>query len=90
MENQTIKLWAFYYCPMIYESASYIESYHRTKKGALKAMKEHKAKERLQWVEDQSYHKKWCKEEGFKYRPSSKFGQFESWHVRRFELIVLD
>ena len=89
MENNILKLWAFYYNPMIHESASYIVSYHRTKKGATLAMNLHKQQEKEEWQEMNDHHKKWCEEEGVKYRQISKFGSFEDWFVKRLELNIL-
>jgi len=80
MENETIKLWAFYYNPMTEESASYIESYHRTEEGAIAAMNKHKAQEKSEW--DECY-----KHED--YIPF-EFGRFQDWYVREFELIIED
>jgi len=90
MKLGVIKLWAFWYNPMIHESASYIKSYHKTKKGALKAKNEHMALAKIEWDESNEYHKKWCDENGFKYRPISKFGSFESWYVAKFDLDIKD
>lgn len=87
-KQETIKLWAFWYNHMTEESSSYIESYHRTKKGALEAMKIHRAKEKEEWIENDEAHKVWCKEHGFKYRPIIKFGRFQSWFVGRFDLVI--
>jgi len=79
MEKE-IKLWAFYYNPMHYESASYIVSYHRTKKGATEAMNAHKAKEKKEF--DRIYDDK----KGWK----PKFGAYESWYVQKFTLKIDD
>lgn len=77
MENNEIKLWAFYYCPMTQESASYIESYHRTEAGARKAMNEHKLAELAEWNE--------C------YKGENEpfpFGKFQDWYVNEFTLKI--
>lgn len=78
MENTKIKLWVFYYNPMIYESAAIKVSYHKTKKGATDAMKAHKLEERKQ------FDKMYKNETGWK----PKFGSFESWFVDKFELEI--
>lgn len=78
MKEDEINLWAFYYNPCHWESASYIESYHRTKKGALQAMREHKAKEK------QDFDRMYKNEKGWK----PKFGAYESWFVQRFTLKI--
>lgn len=80
MENQTIKLWAFYYNQMTYESSSEIVSYHRTHKGANEAMRKHKGEARKEFDEMYSNKKEW----------KPKFGAFEAWYVQKFELVVLD
>lgn len=87
-ELQKIKLWAFWYNPMTYESASYIESYHRTKKGALEAMKKHRAIQKEEWVKQDEWYRNDCKKSGHKYSQISKFGAHESWFVGRFDLTI--
>lgn len=87
---EEIQLWAFWYNPMIHESASYIVSYHKTKKGALSAMKSHKEDARKEWEESENFLKKWCEKEGIKYRPIIKFGVHESWEVEKFTLVIED
>ena len=82
MKTESLKLWAFYYNPMIHESASYIVSYHRTKAGAIKAMNAHKAEEK------KDFDRMTSREENKLYK--LKFGLFEEWSVHRFELIISD
>ena len=77
MNEDEIKLWAFYYNPMKEESASYIESYHRTEEGAIKAMEKHKQKEKIEYN----------KTRYGKLNPS-RFGQFEMWYVGPFTLKI--
>lgn len=79
MENQIIKLWAFYYNPMVWESASMILSYHRTKKGALSAMKKHKDSEKKDFDEMIQRNPEF----------NFKFGAHESWSVHKLELEIL-
>lgn len=77
MEKQEIKLWAFYYNPMIWESSAEIVSYHRTEAGSTKAMELHKSKEREEF--DRVY-----SDRGWK----PTFGQHEYWCVREFLLKI--
>lgn len=79
MENQKIKLWAFYYNHMTWESSSEIISYHKTKQGANEAMNAHKAEAKKEF--DRMYKD----EKGWK----PKFGAFEAWYVSEFELEIL-
>lgn len=80
MEKQIIKLWVFWYNGMVYESSSYPMSYHRTKKGAIAAMKAHKDAERKEFDRMYANEKEW----------KPKFGEFEHWSVNKFELIIED
>lgn len=77
--DKPLKLWAFYYNPMIYESVAQIISYHKTKKGATEAMRNHKAEEKKEF--DRMY------KNTIGWKP--KFGAFESWFVSKFELNIL-
>jgi len=88
MENMKLKLWIFWYNSMTYESSSFPMSYHKTKKGAIQAMKAHKEKEYQDHLRGQERDKKWSLSNGFKYHPQ-KFGSFQSWSVYKFELEIL-
>jgi len=78
MNKETIKLWAFYYNHMTYESSSEIVSYHRTKKGATEAMQKHKGEAKKEFDEMYSNEKEW----------KPKFGAFEAWYVQKFDLEI--
>lgn len=86
--SEKLNLWVFWYNGMTEESSSFPMSYHKTKKGALEAMKAHKEKEYKEYLSHEDWHKKWCEERDFKYR-KSKFGSFQSWRVDKFELEIL-
>ena len=77
MEKEFIELWAFYYNPMTYESASYVVSYHKTEKGAVLAMNEHKLEA-----------KKEFKNSVYGKMNPKRFGAFESWYVKQFDLEI--
>ena len=90
MENQIIKLWAFYHNEMVHESVSSIISYHRTKKGAESAMKIHKSEAKQKWIDRDARMKKRAEEKGEKHFGCSKFGSFEAWYVQKFNLTIKD
>ena len=72
MEN---KIYAFLYCPNIYESAWATMSLHYSKEGAEKAMEEHKQKELEEW--NQLYDED---------EVDFKFGECEDWKVEKIKI----
>jgi len=73
-----MKLYGFFYCPCIYESAPGLMSLHKSKDGAEKAMKAHKAKEKIMWA------RIYDDEEERKEFP---FGSHERWDVQEVEVL---
>jgi len=88
--EKTINLWVFWYNAMIHESSSFPVSYHRTKQGAIKAMKSHKSQACIEHNKNNERHKVWCKDNSVKYKPISRFGAFEHWSVEKFNLLIED
>lgn len=68
-------VYEFLYCPCIYESGWVTMSIHRTKKGAYKAMKEHKLKEYEEFVNNMN--NPWM----LKSDKGRKFGKGVSWRI---------
>ncbi len=70
-----MKVFAFRHSDCIHESAMGTISLHRTKEGAIKAMKKHKVKEKKEW------------EEMYKgEEPAFTFGYMEAWDVKETEI----
>lgn len=89
MNNEKLNLWVFCYCSCIHESSSFPMSYHKTKKGAIDAMKAHKQIKINEHLEQLKFEDEWSKESGYKPSKKRKFGQHESWSVEKFELEIL-
>lgn len=70
-------LYAFRYCPCIYESGWTTVSLHYSKEGAEKAMNEHKNKELMQWNEMFEHDN----------NISFKFGDSEDWDIQEVEVL---
>lgn len=75
-----IEIYAFMYCPCIFESAFTPMSVHKTKQGAYKAMREYLEEKYSEWFDmrtmygkDKQYH-------------TSKFGEHEHWGIKSIEL----
>lgn len=88
MENNKLNLWVFWYNSCVWESSSFPMSYHRTRKGAVEAMKTHKAMAKKEHDENNSRMKEYDAMAGHKHFPL-KFGVHESWMVKEFELEIL-
>lgn len=73
-----MKIYEFVYNPCIHESAPVTISVHRTKEGALKAMRKHKNAERRKFNEIYAV----------KNPNKTKFGQQQHWSI--FESVLLD
>lgn len=73
-------IYEFLYCSSIYESTYASVSLHRTKEGAEKAMKKHKAKERKKW-------NKLYKNEPEFIKETLKFGQYQDWTIGEQKLL---
>ena len=72
-------IYEFLYCPCIHESAYASVSLHRTKEGAEKAMKKHKASEL------KKFNKLYKNDPELK--KLMKFGQHEDWSIGEQELL---
>lgn len=68
-------IYEFRYNDCIHESASATISIHRTYKGAIKAMKDHKHQAKIEWIRLYQKHK-----------PPFKFGYMGSWKVVKSNL----
>lgn len=74
------KVYAFEYCPNIYESSYGTISLHRTRKGAEIALEFHRNTAKKEYDE---YYKSICKDlPNYPY----EFGQFENWRVVEIEI----
>ena len=78
MKKMTV--WEFLYCSCTEESASCTMSLHRTKSGAEKAMKKHKAEEKKK-------HNDMYKRLKVPKSIRIKFGQFKSWSIVETEVL---
>lgn len=76
--NKKVKeyIWAFMYCPCIYESAHATVSLHKTEKGAQMAMEFHKAAELKEWEDLYKDNNPF----------NSVFGESERWSVEQIEI----
>jgi len=71
----------------IHESSMGMISIHKTKKGAIKAMKVHKAKEKKEWDEREKRREKKDEEYEKYYKTYYFFGQHEHWDVIEIEVL---
>ena len=75
-KNKTMKVYAFMYNPMTEESCYGVVSLHKTKEGAKKAARKHKAKQKRMY------------EVNSKGRtPILPFGKFEHWFVQEYKIL---
>ena len=77
MKNNFI--WAFNYCPCIHESGWITISLHRTKKGAKKAMCEHKKEK------EKEYKRIYSEDDDSEI--FGKFGEMEQWTIMKKEIL---
>lgn len=83
--NEKINLWVFWYCSCVWESSIFPMSYHKTRKGAMEAMKSHKLEEKKEFDEMEAR----LSEGNPKYKSGLKFGRNKKWQVEKFELEIL-
>lgn len=78
-------IYEFLYCCCIHESSYASLSLHQTKKGAIKAMKKHKADARAEFVKEQQFMKE--KHPELFPHTNHKFGKHEHWDIGQQELL---
>ena len=74
-----MKVFAFQYSGCVHEEGMITISLHKTKKGATKAMRKHKAGEKKKWGE-------YIDRKPEEYRNWFFFGEHEAWFVREIEV----
>ena len=77
-----MKIYEALYNPCVHESGDVTISIHKTKKGALEAIKKHKAKKKKE------FDKLWNKKEDKPLLKYIKFGQHEGWGITETELLT--